>query len=187
MDEVDLLPEPGGEIRGQREIGEVLGAAQTDAALDELLGALARERETLAAQHARRVPIFIKIAPDLTHHQIEAIADALRRHGMDGVIATNTTIDRTGVHGLPHAQETGGLSGAPLKQASNAVIHQLRARLGPGFPIIGVGGILTAADAVEKIRAGADAVQIYTGLIYRGPSLVLQTARALRATCPVGP
>jgi len=164
-----------------------LRSLQTDAALDDLLGTLAREREALAAQHARRVPIFIKIAPDLTHHQIEAIADALRRHGMDGVIATNTTIDRTGVHGLPHAQETGGLSGAPLKQASNAVIHQLRARLGPDFPIIGVGGILTAADAIEKIRAGADAVQLYTGLIYRGPSLVLQTARALRAACPVGP
>jgi len=158
-----------------------LRSLQSDAALDALLAALAREREALAAEHQRRVPIFLKIAPDLTHDQIEVIAGTLRRHGMDGVIATNTTIGRDGVHGLLHAQETGGLSGAPLKQASNAVIHQLRARLGPDFPIIGVGGILTAADAVEKIRAGADVVQIYTGLIYRGPSLVLQVARALRA------
>ncbi|MBN9330176.1 MAG: dihydroorotate dehydrogenase (quinone) [Comamonas sp. SCN 67-35] len=158
-----------------------LRSLQSDAALDTLLGTIARERETLAAAQGRRVPVFLKIAPDLTHEQIAAIADALLRHGMDGVIATNTTIDRNGVHGLPHAQETGGLSGAPLKQASNAVIHQLRARLGAGFPIIGVGGILSAADAVEKIRAGADVVQLYTGLIYRGPSLVMQVARALRA------
>ncbi|MBZ0177817.1 MAG: quinone-dependent dihydroorotate dehydrogenase [Melioribacteraceae bacterium] len=158
-----------------------LRSLQNDAALDALLGTIARERETLAVAQGRRVPIFLKIAPDLTHEQISAIADALLRHGMDGVIATNTTVDRNGVHGLLHAQETGGLSGAPLKQASNAVIHQLRARLGTGFPIIGVGGILSAADAVEKIRAGADVVQLYTGLIYRGPSLVMQVARALRA------
>jgi dihydroorotate dehydrogenase len=158
-----------------------LRSLQNDTALDALLGTIARERETLAAAQGRRVPVFLKIAPDLTHEQIGAIADALLRHGMDGVIATNTTVDRNGVHGLPHAQETGGLSGAPLKQASNAVLHQLRARLGTGFPIIGVGGILSAADAVEKIRAGADVVQLYTGLIYRGPSLVMQVARALRA------
>ncbi|QEA11574.1 quinone-dependent dihydroorotate dehydrogenase [Comamonas flocculans] len=158
-----------------------LRSLQSDAALDALLSALARRRDELAAQHGKRRPIFVKIAPDLEHSQITLIADALQRHGMDGVIATNTTTARTGVHGLPHAQETGGLSGAPLRQGSNAVIHQLRARLGAGFPIIGVGGILRARDALEKIRAGADAVQIYTGLIYRGPSLVLQTARALRA------
>lgn len=158
-----------------------LRSLQGDGALDALLATLAQEREQLAQAQGRRVPVFLKIAPDLTHDQIEVIADSLQHHGMDGVIATNTTIDRSGVHGLAHAQEAGGLSGAPLKQASNAVIHQLRQRLGPQFPIIGVGGILSAADAVEKLHAGADVVQIFTGLIYRGPSLVLQTARALRA------
>jgi dihydroorotate dehydrogenase len=99
---------------------------------------------------------------------------------MDGVIATNTTIARDAVQGLPHAGETGGLSGAPVLEASNAVIRQLRAALGPSFPIIGVGGILSAEDAVGKIRAGADVVQIYTGLIYEGPALVSRAARALR-------
>lgn len=157
-----------------------LRSLQNDAALDALLRALAEQRDELAAEHGRRVPLFVKIAPDLQHDQVETIAQALKRHGMDGVIATNTTLSREGVHGLRHAEETGGLSGAPLKQASNAIIHQLRALLGPDFPIIGVGGILTAHDAMEKIRAGADVVQIYTGLIYRGPSLVMQTARALR-------
>ena len=157
-----------------------LRSLQSDAALDALLAAIAGRRNELARQHGRRTPIFLKIAPDLRPRQVATIAQALQRHGMDGVIATNTTISRNGVQGQAHADEAGGLSGAPLKQASNAVIHQLRALLGPGFPIIGVGGILCAQDAVEKIRAGADVVQIYTGLIYRGPSLVLQVARALR-------
>ncbi|MCB2038294.1 MAG: quinone-dependent dihydroorotate dehydrogenase, partial [Ottowia sp.] len=98
----------------------------------------------------------------------------------EGVIATNTTLSRDAVQGLPHAQEAGGLSGAPVREASNRVIRQLRAALGPGFPIIGVGGILSGADAVAKIEAGADAVQIYTGLIYKGPALVDEAARALR-------
>ena len=157
-----------------------LRSLQSDAALDALLSALAHRRDELASEHGRRTPIFLKIAPDLQPGEVAAIAQALQRHGMDGVIATNTTISRNGVQGQAHAQEAGGLSGAPLRQASNAIIHQLRALLGPGFPIIGVGGILSARDAVEKIRAGADVVQIYTGLIYRGPSLVLQVARALR-------
>ena len=100
---------------------------------------------------------------------------------MDGVIATNTTIGRSAVQGLRHANETGGLSGAPVLEASNQVIRQLRAALGSRFPIIGVGGILSAEDAVSKIRAGADVVQIYTGLIYEGPALVSKAARALKA------
>ena len=108
------------------------------------------------------------------------IAATLRRHGMDGVIATNTTIARDKVQGLPHAEETGGLSGAPVLEASNRVIAQLRAALGSGFPIIGVGGILSAQDALSKLRAGADVVQIYTGLIYRGPALVDEIARAFQ-------
>jgi len=157
-----------------------LRALQSDAALDGLLGALAARRELLRQEHARQVPIFVKIAPDLDETQVAVIAATLRRHGMDGVVATNTTLARDAVSGLPHAQEAGGLSGAPVLQASNRVIRQLRDALGAGFPIIGVGGILSGADAVSKIEAGADVVQIYTGLIYRGPELVNEAAQALR-------
>jgi dihydroorotate dehydrogenase len=158
-----------------------LRALQGDEALDALLGAIAARREALAHQHSRRVPVFVKIAPDLDEAQVEVIAATLKHHGMDGVVATNTTIGREAVQGLPHAEEAGGLSGAPVLAASNRVIAQLRAALGPAFPIIGVGGILSAQDAVSKIRAGADVVQIYTGLIYQGPALVAQAARAIQA------
>ena len=158
-----------------------LRALQSDAALDALLGAIAERREALATQHQRRVPVFVKIAPDLDEAQVAVIAATLQRHGMDGVIATNTTISRTAVQGMRHAEETGGLSGAPVLEASNQVIRQLRAGLGSRFPIIGVGGIMGAEDAVSKIRAGADMVQIYTGLIYEGPELVTRTAKALKA------
>lgn len=154
---------------------------QNDAALDRLLSALAERREALARAQGRRVPIFVKIAPDLDENQVDLIAQALERHGMDGVIATNTTLARDAVQGLPHSQEAGGLSGAPVLEASNQVIRQLRAGLGSRFPIIGVGGIMSAEDAVSKIRAGADLVQIYTGLIYKGPELVTRTAKALKA------
>jgi dihydroorotate dehydrogenase len=157
-----------------------LRSLQSDAALDGLLETIARHRSTLTQQHGRRVPVFVKIAPDLSEEQVRVIAATLKRHGMDGVVATNTTISRDAVQGLPHAQEAGGLSGAPVREASNRVIAQLRAELGSGFPIIGVGGILSADDAVAKIKAGADVVQIYTGLIYRGPALVDEAARALR-------
>jgi len=157
-----------------------LRTLQSDEALDGLLGAIARQREALARQHGRRVPIFVKIAPDLDASQIEVIAATLRRHAMDGVVATNTTISREAVKGLPHAEETGGLSGSPVLEASNRVIAQLRSALGKAFPIVGVGGILSAQDAASKIRAGADVVQIYTGLIYRGPDLVSDAARAIK-------
>lgn len=157
-----------------------LRALQSDEALDSLLGAVAGQREALARQHGRRVPLFVKIAPDLDEAQVDVIAATLRRHGMDGVIATNTTIAREAIQGLAHAEEAGGLSGAPVFEASNRVIAQLRAALGAGFPIIGVGGILSADDALAKLRAGADVVQIYTGLIYRGPELVDEIARAFR-------
>lgn len=157
-----------------------LRALQSDEALDALLGALAERREQLASEHGRRVPLFVKIAPDLDEAQVAVIAAALPRHGMDGVIATNTTISREAVQGLPHAEEAGGLSGAPVLAASNRVIAQLRAALGPAFPIIGVGGILSAEDAASKVRAGADVVQIYTGLIYKGPGLVREVAQALK-------
>ncbi|RZJ12105.1 MAG: quinone-dependent dihydroorotate dehydrogenase [Acidovorax sp.] len=158
-----------------------LRALQSDAALDALLSAIAERRETLAVRHAKRVPVFVKIAPDLDETQVDVIAATLQRHGMDGVIATNTTISRAAVKGLQHAEETGGLSGAPVLEASNQVIRQLRAALGSQYPIIGVGGVMSADDAVSKIRAGADVVQIYTGLIYEGPALVLKAAKALKA------
>ncbi|RZJ02282.1 MAG: quinone-dependent dihydroorotate dehydrogenase, partial [Haliea sp.] len=157
-----------------------LRALQSDEALDGLLGAMAARREELAARQGRRVPLFVKIAPDLHEEQVQLIAATLQRHGMDGVVATNTTIGREAVKGLPHAEEAGGLSGAPVLEASNRVIRQLRGALGKGFPIIGVGGIFSGADAVSKIEAGADVVQIYTGLIYRGPDLVAESARALK-------
>ena len=157
-----------------------LRALQSDEALDALLGAIARRREALAKAQGRRVPLFVKIAPDLDEAQVDVIAATLKRHGMDGVVATNTTISRETVKGLPHAEETGGLSGSPVLAASNKVISQLRAALGKGFPIIGVGGILSAQDAVSKIKAGADVVQIYTGLIYKGPELVKQSAEAIK-------
>jgi dihydroorotate dehydrogenase len=157
-----------------------LRALQSDEALDALLSALAERREQLARTHGHRVPLFVKIAPDLDEAQVQVIAATLRRHGMDGVIATNTTISREAVKGLPHAEETGGLSGAPVLAASNRVIAQLRAALGAGYPIIGVGGILSADDALSKLQAGADVVQIYTGLIYKGPKLVDDIARAFK-------
>ncbi|MDM7456107.1 MAG: quinone-dependent dihydroorotate dehydrogenase [Tepidimonas sp.] len=153
---------------------------QGDAALDGLLQALARRRADLADRLGVRRPIFVKIAPDLDDGQIAVIADALQRHGMDGVIATNTTLARDAVQGLTHAHEAGGLSGRPLARHSNRVIAALRQRLGAGFPIIGVGGVMDEASACDKLAAGADLIQLYTGLIYRGPDLVPTVARALR-------
>ena len=154
---------------------------QGDAALDALLGAISARREALAARHGRRVPLFVKIAPDLDDAQVGVIAATLTKHGIDGVIATNTTIARDAVKHLPHGDEAGGLSGAPVFEASNRVIRLLRAALGPGYPIIGVGGVMSGADALAKREAGADLVQIYTGFIYKGPPLVTQAARALKA------
>jgi len=168
-----------------------LRSLQSDAALDALLGAISERREQLAQQHGKRTPIFLKIAPDLDDEQIAVIAQTLKRYGTHssgqinnawGVIATNTTLSRDAVQGLPHANETGGLSGAPVLAMSNRVVGQLRAALGRDFPIIGAGGILHAQDAVGKIRAGADLVQIYTGLIYQGPGLIKQAATMIKNT-----
>ncbi|MBT0571185.1 quinone-dependent dihydroorotate dehydrogenase [Curvibacter sp. CHRR-16] len=160
---------------------------QNDEALDKLLSTLDSASIRLAHTHGKRKPIFLKIAPDLNTEQIQSITHTLLRYGVAngatnqhwGVIATNTTLSRQAVEGLPYATETGGLSGAPVRAASTAVIRQLRVGLGPDFPIIGVGGIFSAEDAREKIKAGADLVQIYTGLIYQGPSLVSSIAKAL--------
>jgi dihydroorotate dehydrogenase len=157
-----------------------LRSLQSDEALDALLGALQERRMQLTGRLGRNVPMFVKIAPDLDEAQVGVIAATLKKNAIDGVIATNTTIAREAVQGLPHASETGGLSGRPVFEASNRVVRQLRAALGAGYPIIGVGGVLSGSDARAKIAAGADLVQIYTGLIYRGPALVRECALALR-------
>jgi len=152
---------------------------QEDEELDRLLAALKAEQERLSRGHGRYVPLAVKIAPDLTEERLHAIAQCLARNGIDGVIATNTTIARTGVQGLPHGEEGGGLSGAPLRERSSAAVRTLHAVLGERVPIIGVGGIMRAEDAREKITAGAKLVQLYTGLIYAGPGLVHECVRAL--------
>lgn len=156
-----------------------LRALQSDAALDALLGAVQQRREQLATQHGRRVPVFLKIAPDLDEAQVDVIAATCKRHAIDGVIATNTTVVRDAVKHLLHGDEAGGLSGAPVFAASNRVIAQLRAALGSAYPIIGVGGVMSAADAKAKVAAGANLVQLYTGFIYGGPPLIDAAARAL--------
>ncbi len=156
-----------------------LRALQSDEALDGLLSALQERRAELSRGQARTVPIFLKIAPDLDADQVAVIAATVQKNGIDGVIATNTTLSREAVKGQPHAQEAGGLSGTPVFEASNTVIRQLRAALGPKTPIIGVGGVTSAETARAKIAAGADLVQFYTGFIYKGPALVAAAARAL--------
>lgn len=162
---------------------------QTDEAFTSLLQMLQQRRRELADMHGKQVPVFIKIAPDLDDLQLQQVCDSLRSVCMQGeevtdqawgVIATNTTLSRDAVQGLAHADQAGGLSGAPVREASNRVIRHLRRELGAGFPIIGVGGVMTAADALEKIQSGADLVQIYTGLIYAGPALITESALAIK-------
>lgn len=154
---------------------------QNETQLEQLLGALKTEQTRLSDQHGRYTPLAIKIAPDLEPDQIAAIASLLLKHKMDAVIATNTTIARDGLEHLPYGNEQGGLSGAPLTERSTAVIHQLATHLQRAIPIIGAGGIMSPADAQAKMEAGADLVQIYSGLIYRGPNLVSETASLLCA------
>ena len=154
---------------------------QDENALNSLLAQLKAEQRKLADTHGKYVPLVLKIAPDMEAEQIAAIARLLMQHRIDGVIATNTTLSREGVENLPHAEESGGLSGAPVRDKSTGVIRQLAAELRGALPIIGVGGILSGVDAAEKIRAGAALVQIYSGLIYRGPELVAESCAAIRA------
>jgi dihydroorotate dehydrogenase len=152
---------------------------QDEAALGALLEHLVAERDALAQQHGRRVPLVVKIAPDLAQDGLHAVARLLIRHGIDGVIATNTTLARDGVEGLPHAAEAGGLSGAPLRDRAMATLRRLAAALDGALPIIAAGGIMSGDEARERIRAGATLVQLYTGLIYRGPELVAECVRTL--------
>jgi dihydroorotate dehydrogenase len=152
---------------------------QAAEALSSLLGSLKLEQTKLAEKHGKYVPITLKIAPDLTESQVIEIADLLMQHNIDGVIATNTTLSREVVKGMKNAEETGGLSGAPVRNQSTIVIQQLSKQLQGALPIIGVGGILTGADAVEKIAAGASLVQVYSGLIYAGPKLVHDICKTL--------
>ena len=152
---------------------------QGEDALDHLLGALSGRREELADETGRRVPMALKVAPDLENGAVSAIADVVAHHGMDAVIATNTTIDRSAVAGMKHAGEGGGLSGAPLKEKADRVLGELRRALPAEIAMIGVGGITRGEDAVDKLKLGADLVQFYTGMVYRGPELVGECLRAI--------
>ena len=154
---------------------------QRDFQLNELLSRLVSLRLRLTQEHGKRVPLALKIAPDLEEAQIRSIADAVRRHRIDAIIATNTSSGREGVEGLRHAAEAGGLSGAPIRRRATAVLKNLKSFLQGEVALIGAGGILTGADAAEKRAAGADLVQLYTGLIYRGPGLVAECVSAFRA------
>ena len=159
-----------------KNLRQLQGASELDALLSQLKDAQNR----LADQHKRYVPVTLKIAPDIDNEQVKTIAEALMRHKIDGVIATNTTIKRDAVKGMEHGAEAGGLSGAPVFELSNQVIRALKAELGDALPIIGVGGIFSGQDARAKIAAGASLVQLYSGLIYRGPALVRECAAALK-------
>jgi dihydroorotate dehydrogenase len=153
---------------------------QNSEELNNLLHALKCSQQKLADEHGKYTPLVIKIAPDLEMRQIDAMAALLMKHEIDGVIATNTTLSRQGVESRPHAEEAGGLSGAPLRERATAVVRRLHEVLGDALPIIAAGGIVCAADAKEKIDAGASLVQIYSGLIYKGPRLVSEIAQSLR-------
>lgn len=158
---------------------EKLRELQSGERLDALLGALMGRRSALARRHGRTRPLLVKVAPDLDDAQIEAIAGLAQKHAVDGIIATNTTVSRDAVAGHRHAHEAGGLSGKPLFALSTRVLGKLAAALGGRVPLVGVGGILSGADARAKIDAGASLVQMYTGFIYRGPALIAEARKAL--------
>jgi dihydroorotate dehydrogenase len=153
---------------------------QEEQALRRLVGALREAQERLGARHGKRVPMLVKVAPDLSDDDIDAAGRVLADLGVDGVIATNTTVSRIALQQHPLARETGGLSGAPLMDKSTAVLRKLRTRLPEHIPLVGVGGILSGADAAQKTAAGATLVQLYTGLVYRGPRLIGESVEALR-------
>lgn len=153
---------------------------QSGEALDHLLSALKAEQQRLADTHGKYTPIAVKIAPDLDGTQITTMADLFRLHHIDAVIATNTTLSRTGIENSPHAAEVGGLSGAPVFERSTAVLRAFHTALAGELPLIGAGGILQGEQALIKRAAGAELVQIYSGLIYRGPALIQECLEALK-------
>jgi dihydroorotate dehydrogenase len=157
---------------------------QHEGALGKLVKRLKAEQRELAQRHGKYTPLALKIAPDLDDEAIDGIARLLVAHGVDAVIATNTTVTRDGVKGMPHAAESGGLSGRPLRERATDVVRRLAKALDGALPIIGVGGILSGADAKAKLDAGASLVQLYTGLIYRGPALIAECVRATRSIGP---
>jgi dihydroorotate dehydrogenase len=149
--------------------------------VETLLTRLSSKRERLANRHGKRIALLLKVSPDLEKEHVTAIAQAVRRHGIEGVIATNTSVSRAGVEGLPHAEEAGGLSGAPIRDRATGVLRMFADELRGEATLVGAGGILAASDTREKIAAGASLVQLYTGLIYRGPDLVSECVSAFRA------
>jgi dihydroorotate dehydrogenase len=161
-----------------------LRALQGGSELDALLGALKSEQAKLADRHGKYTPFAVKIAPDLEDAQIAEMAALFRRHRVDAVIATNTTLGRQGVEHLPYGDETGGLSGAPVKNASDRVLASLAREFAGEVAIVGVGGIMAGGDASDKIKSGASLIQLYSGLIYKGPGLIAECARAIRGLRP---
>jgi dihydroorotate dehydrogenase len=158
-----------------------LRALQEKDSLESLLARLSALRERLADEHGKRVPLVLKVAPDLNTGEIHEIAQAVRRHRIEGIIATNTSVSREGVEGLRNAAEAGGLSGAPIRSRASRVLREFHEQLKGEVTLIGVGGILSAADTQEKIAAGASLVQLYTGLVYRGPGLIAECVAACRS------
>ena len=154
---------------------------QEEETLKRFLGALIDSRERLAAQHSARKPMLLKIAPDLSDAELDAIAEVVLASGVDGLICTNTTVERAAVSGAHHAEETGGLSGKPLFQKATYVLLGMMSRLGGKVPAVGVGGILSGRDAAAKFDAGASLVQFYTGMVFRGPQLIGESVEAIRA------
>lgn len=152
---------------------------QQSSELEALLDTLKNEQAKLAQTYGKHVPLALKIAPDLETEQVIEIAELLLKYRIEGVIATNTTLSREGVAGLPHGEEAGGLSGAPVRLKSTSVVKQLSLALGGKIPIIGVGGIMNGLDAREKILAGASLVQFYSGFIYRGPELIKEACEEI--------
>lgn len=153
---------------------------QEEETLRRFVGTLREAQERLAAKHGTRKPMLLKIAPDLAEAELDGIAQVLLAARIDGLICTNTTIDRSAIAGAPNAEETGGLSGKPLFDKATSVLRGMAQRLGGKIPLIGVGGILSGQDAVEKIAAGASLVQFYSGMIYRGPTLIGESVEAIR-------
>jgi dihydroorotate dehydrogenase len=153
---------------------------QESESLQRLIAALVEARERLAVRHGKRKPMLLKIAPDLESAQMDAIAATLAGSGIDGLVCTNTTLDRSGVAGAKCGNEEGGLSGRPLFGRATSVLRGMARRLGDGVALIGVGGILAGSDAADKIDAGAKLVQVYSGLVYRGPSLLTECVEAIR-------